>query len=291
MDDLIKAILIAGGAGLLIVFLVNGSSKSNAFNKKTNLQVIEKNTFERPTTEPLFDKWAVKLTIGGFILGIFATLSQGYNQIGFMIGFGIPFGLIGFVVGIVIDSFRKPKANVHREKNRTSSRDFTQHDPSVLKNRVSPMPTIKVPERHIPVPTLSDPELVERRSAADARQSETQKVESAPTERMSHSPHVKGWYESEFGIGQKTSDLYLMNYEVRRQSTPEAGYQVLYSHPRKEGQQVPRFIHASEIDKPQILGQTMTSLCPVCNTRCSAQRDPVSYFECRECKFTWWQRK
>jgi hypothetical protein len=104
-------------------------------------------------------------------------------------------------------------------------------------------------------------------------------------------PMLKGWYESEFGIGQKTSDLYLMNYEIRRQSTPEAGYQVLYSHPRKEGQQVPRFIPSAEIDKPQILGNQVTSLCPTCNTRCAAQLEQVSYFGCRECKSTWWQKR
>ena len=104
-------------------------------------------------------------------------------------------------------------------------------------------------------------------------------------------PQLKNWYESEFGIGQKTSDLYLMHYEVRRQIVPETGYQVLYSHPRKAGQQVPRFIPSAEIDKPQILGNQVTSLCPTCNTRCAAQLEQVSYFGCRECKSTWWQKR
>jgi hypothetical protein len=102
---------------------------------------------------------------------------------------------------------------------------------------------------------------------------------------------LKKWYESEFGIGEKTSDLFLMSYEVQRQFRPESGYQVLYSHPRKEGQQIPKFILALEIDKPHISGGTVTSLCPSCNTRAAAKQDEVSYFSCRECKFTWWQRK
>lgn len=127
-------------------------------------------------------------------------------------------------------------------------------------------------------------------------------VISAPTEEIRTKPIVvnkikdevvtlKKWYESEFGIGEKTSDLFLMSYEVQRQFRPESGYQVLYSHPRKEGQHIPKFIPAAEIDKPLISGSTVTSLCPSCNARTAAQLDQVSYFRCRECKFTWWQKE
>jgi hypothetical protein len=136
--------------------------------------------------------------------------------------------------------------------------------------------------------------IVERRisppvNAATAEEMRTKPI--AVNEAQSEVATLKKWYESEFGIGEKTSDLFLMSYEVRRQFRPDSGYQVLYSHPRKEGQHIPKFIPATEIDKPLISGSTVTSLCPSCNTRAAAKLEEASYFACRKCKLTWWQKR
>jgi hypothetical protein len=54
----------------------------------------------------LTDRWAFRLAMLGFAMGIFAALGQGYLNIAFMIGFGLPFALILSLIGFVIDYFR-----------------------------------------------------------------------------------------------------------------------------------------------------------------------------------------
>lgn len=102
---------------------------------------------------------------------------------------------------------------------------------------------------------------------------------------------LKTWYESEFGIGQKTSDLYLLQYEIRRQTAPERGIHILFTHPRKAGQQIPRFIPDDEIEQIQISSQLQISSCPECGTECAAKVEVSMFFGCNKCGFTWWQRK
>lgn len=102
---------------------------------------------------------------------------------------------------------------------------------------------------------------------------------------------LKTWYESEFGLGQKEGELYLMHFEIERKGPPDAGYKILYTHPRKEGQQIPRFVPEAMVEKLLISGRTVTSSCPKCNARCSGELDQSIYFGCRKCGFTWWQRR
>jgi hypothetical protein len=54
----------------------------------------------------LLDRWAFRLAMLGFAMGIFAALGQGYLNIAFMIGFGLPFAVILSLIGFVIDYFR-----------------------------------------------------------------------------------------------------------------------------------------------------------------------------------------
>jgi hypothetical protein len=113
----------------------------------------------------------------------------------------------------------------------------------------------------------------------------------AASQNLSPQKKLKTWYESDFGIGQKTSDLYLLQYEIRSQTSPERGIQILFTHPRKVGQQIPRFIPDDEIEKKQMSSQTQISSCPKCRTECAAKIEVSMFFGCEKCGFTWWQRK
>jgi len=101
----------------------------------------------------------------------------------------------------------------------------------------------------------------------------------------------RAWYKSDYGIGEKQSDLYLMHFEIQRLESPEAGYKILHPHPRKEGQTVPRFVSDTEIEKPTIRGRTFSSSCPRCNTVCSSPNEQNMYFKCSGCQSTWWQKQ
>ena len=103
--------------------------------------------------------------------------------------------------------------------------------------------------------------------------------------------HVTVWYKSDYGIGEKRSDLYFMDFEIQRLESPEAGYKILHPHPRKEGQVVPRFVLDAEIEKPVIRGRTVSSACPDCRTTCSSPLEQTMYFKCVDCQTSWWQKR
>jgi ribosomal protein S27AE len=127
------------------------------------------------------------------------------------------------------------------------------------------------------VPTVSQPISTEATTAV---------VDSKPKTKR-----PKAWYESKYGIGQKEGDLYLMHFEVKRHASPNAGYQILHTHPRTYGQVVPSFVPDTDIEKPVVSGRTVTSSCPKCDTSCIAELDQSLYFSCSECGCTWWQKR
>jgi len=98
------------------------------------------------------------------------------------------------------------------------------------------------------------------------------------------------WYESEFGIGNKLTKLFLYSHEIQRTDSPSLGYKVLHTHPREQGQSVPSFVSDTEIEKPLVSRGQLESTCPKCGVMCSAQADALSYFSCGKCKHNWWQR-
>ena len=55
----------------------------------------------------LLDRWAFRLAMLGFAMGIFVGFGQGTTDIAYMIGFGVPFALILSLIGLVIDFFKK----------------------------------------------------------------------------------------------------------------------------------------------------------------------------------------
>lgn len=101
----------------------------------------------------------------------------------------------------------------------------------------------------------------------------------------------RAWYKSDYGIGEKRSDLYFMDFEIKRLESPEAGYKILHPHPRKEGQVVPRFVSDAEIEQPSVRGGTVTSSCPNCNAVCSSPNEQNMYFKCAGCQTSWWQKR
>lgn len=71
---------------------------------KENTNISNNN--ENKVRPALLDRWAFRLAMLGFAMGIFAALGQGYLNIAFMIGFGLPFAVILSLIGFVIDYFR-----------------------------------------------------------------------------------------------------------------------------------------------------------------------------------------
>lgn len=286
-EEIIKNALIGAVVGLLLLFLFK-TPKHKKTKPVGEPTMPEMNKFKYEVPLSPFDRWAVRLALAGAALGVFAAWGQGSIQIGFIIGLSIPFVLIGLVVGFVIDALVKPSSSNKRE--------------SFAPKKI-PDKELFVGKNHSRIPMLTTPAVRDRDPSSMpsptkpatfkniVNKIQLNSADGTVTPIAPHQQHLKTWYESEFGIGQKTSDLYLMHYEIRRQTSPEIGYQVLYSHPRKEGQQVPQFISAEVIDKPMISGNFVKSACPKCNIVCTAELGQSIYFGCHGCKFTWWQKQ
>ncbi len=101
------------------------------------------------------------------------------------------------------------------------------------------------------------------------------------------SPRI--WYSSQYGIGNKKTDLFLFSHEINRTYYP-SGYKVLHTYIRNEGQPVPAFVSDQEIEKPTIKRSIAESACPSCGTPCSTKADDMAYFICSKCKQNWRQR-
>ena len=99
------------------------------------------------------------------------------------------------------------------------------------------------------------------------------------------------WYASDYGIGDKRSDLYLMQFEYERTSSPESGYRVRSTTPRNYGQVIPKFIADRDVDAPSNSGRKVSSACPDCRTTCSSPLEQTMYFKCAGCHTSWWQKR
>jgi hypothetical protein len=282
---ILEGALIGAVGGLLITafFVRTKKPKSSAHQMKA----IMSNTNDSTQAEKsLLDRWSIRLALLGIGLGIFSTLARGYTQVGFMIGFAIPMSLIGLVVGFVIDLCIKP--------SRASTVDVKSADVGVL-------PATQPEPNDVQIPR-ENPRFVEsqRKEFNEKTSSSRVKVASAVVATLSEQktktdksvqPSIARWYKSDYGIGEKRSDLYFMDFEIKRLESPEAGYKILHPHPRKEGQVVPRFVFDAEIEKPSIRGGAVASSCPNCKTVCSSPNEQNMYFKCADCQTSWWQKR
>jgi len=282
---ILEGALIGAVGGLLIAALFVKTKKSKSLSHPTKA-IMPSTNDSTQSEKSLFDNWSIRLALVGIGLGIFSTLARGYTQVGFMIGFAIPMSLIGLVVGFVIDLCIKP--------SRVSTVDVKTADVGVLPAAQSESNDVQI--------SRGSPRFVEsqRKEFNEKTLPSRVKIASAdvatlleqkPKTDKSVQPPIARWYKSDYGIGEKRSDLYFMDFEIKRLESPEAGYKILHPHPRKEGQVVPRFVLDAEIEKPVIRGRTVSSACPDCRTTCSSPLEQTMYFKCVDCQTFWWQKR
>jgi hypothetical protein len=282
---ILEGALIGAVGGLLIAALFVRTKKYKSLSQPTKA-IMSRTNDSTQSEKSLFDNWSIRLALVGIGLGIFSAFAKGYTQIGFMIGFAIPMSLIGLVVGFVIDLCIKP--------SRASTVDVKTADVGVLPSAQSELNDIQISREN---PRFVEPQRKEfnektapsrvKVASADGATLSEQKTK---TDKSVQTP-IARWYKSDHGIGDKRSDLYFMDFEIKRLESPEVGYKILHPHPRKEGQVVPRFVFDAEIEQPRIRGGTVTSSCPNCKTVCSSPNEQNMYFKCADCQTSWWQKR
>ena len=284
-NGILEGALIGAVGGLLItaLFVRTKKPKSSANYMKAIMSSANGST---QAEKSLLDRWSIKLALLGIGLGIFSTLARGYTQVGFMIGFAIPMSLIGLVIGFVIDLFIKPTRT-----STASAEAAVIEDLPVAQSKSKPIrPQTENPRFLESTRKEFNEQPPSSRVNVEASEVATSSDRKANTDKSAHPP-IASWYKSDYGIGEKRSDLYFMDFEIKRLDSPEAGYKILHPHPRKEGQVVPRFVFDAEIEKPTIRGGTVTSSCPNCNTVCSSPNEQNMYFKCSDCQTSWWQKR
>jgi len=164
-----------------------------------------------------------------------------------------------------------------------------------------PSTTISKPERLVQTESVYTQDVLNHVQKSNARLTK-RNLEIQPThqpvnnnQRDRDTQPKKGqqiaWYASDCGIGDKRSDLYLMQFEYERTSSPESGYQVRSTTPRNYGQVIPKFISDRDVDAPINSGRKVSSACPDCRTRCSSPLEQTMYFKCADCQTSWWQKR
>ena len=282
---ILEGALIGAVGGLLItaLFVRTKKPKSSAHQMKAIMSSANDST---QAEKSLLDRWSIRLALLGIGLGIFSTLARGYTQVGFMIGFAIPMSLIGLVIGFVIDLFIKPT-----RASTASAKAAVVEDLPVAQSKSKPIrPQIENPKFLESTREEFKQQPPSSRVNVEASEVATSTERKANTDKSAH-PSIASWYRSDYGIGEKRSDLYFMDFEIKRLESPEAGYKILHPHPRKEGQVVPRFVLDAEIEKPTIRGGTVASSCPNCKTVCSSPNEQSMYFKCADCHISWWQKR
>lgn len=282
---ILEGALIGAVGGLLITALFVKTKKSKSLSQPTKA-IMPSTNDSTQSEKSLFDNWSIRLALVGIGLGIFSAFARGYTQIGFMIGFAIPMSLIGLVIGFVIDLFIKPARATAAPINT-----------AVVEALPSAQPESKAVQAFRESPKFVEPirkEFKEQLAPSMVKVASAG-VTTSPEQKTktdtSVQPPIARWYKSDYGIGEKRSDLYFMHFEIQRLESPEAGYKILHPHPRKEGQVVPRFVSDTEIEKPVIRGRTVSSACPDCRTTCSSPLEQTMYFKCADCQTSWWQKR
>ena len=106
MNLILTAVLLGALGGVLCSFTFFSKKTPKVIMKDNNNMDPSDNENGQKMNPTLLDRWAFRLAMLGFAMGIFAALGQGYLNIAFMIGFGLPFAVILSLIGFVIDYFR-----------------------------------------------------------------------------------------------------------------------------------------------------------------------------------------
>lgn len=282
---LLEGALMGAVGALLISALFLKTKKSNSLGQQAKTMMSSSNDSTQ-SEKSVFDKWSIRLALVGIGLGIFSTLARGYTQVGFMIGFAIPMSLIGLVIGFVIDLFIKSARATAAPINTA----VVEALPLAQPKSKAVQPFRESPKFVEPIRKEFKEQLAPSMVKVASVGITTSPEQKTKTDK-SVQPPIASWYKSDYGIGEKRSDLYFMHFEIQRLESPEAGYKILHPHPRKEGQVVPRFVLDAEIEKPTIRGGTVASSCPNCKTVCSSPNEQNMYFKCANCQTSWWQKR
>jgi hypothetical protein len=101
-------------------------------------------------------------------------------------------------------------------------------------------------------------------------------------------PHA--WYRTQSGIGDKLSDVFILDGDFIRTDLPHPGFQI---HFRKSGMydiRAPIFLETSEVETPLINQGKVIVSCPQCGQKCRGALYSNIEVTCPKCSKKWTQK-
>jgi hypothetical protein len=102
--------------------------------------------------------------------------------------------------------------------------------------------------------------------------------------------YSNAWYQSEHGIGDKISGIYIVTEDLSKVELPLPGYQITFAHSYQYDLRAPTFITRDKIEKPVIQNDKVIVSCPYCKQKCRGQLFSHLEMTCPKCAGKWAQR-
>ena len=101
--------------------------------------------------------------------------------------------------------------------------------------------------------------------------------------------HSTSWYQSELGIGDKLTSIFISNVDLVKVELPLPGYQITFQHSLQYDLRAPNFINREHIEVPFKKDGKVIISCPSCAQRCRGKLFTHLEMTCPKCSQTWVQ--
>ena len=98
------------------------------------------------------------------------------------------------------------------------------------------------------------------------------------------------WYQTEQGIGDKLTNIFIKNGDLSKVGLPLPGYQITFSETYQYDLRAPHFISEEQIEKPIVQDGKVIISCPKCRQRCRGAKFEHIEMTCPKCSQKWTQK-
>jgi len=101
--------------------------------------------------------------------------------------------------------------------------------------------------------------------------------------------YSSAWYQTDDGIGDKLSNIFIKSGDLSKVGLPLPGYQITFGQTYQYDLRAPHFISAEQIEKPIIQDNKVIITCPKCKQRCRGTKFEHIEMTCPKCSQKWAQ--
>lgn len=115
-------------------------------------------------------------------------------------------------------------------------------------------------------------------------------TQDSETKALLKPSHSMFWYQTDLGIGDKLSNIFIENGDLVKVELPLPGYQITFNKTLQYDLRAPNFLSREHIELPQKSDGKVIISCPKCGQRCRGKMFSQLEMTCPKCAQTWTQR-